>query len=484
VQIQDDNDPLHRTGAIYSLARAAPAAAKPQSAWRTMIITLRGQRIMVEVDGKRLSSFDPEAASNPPRKNWTEPMRELKRPTHGYIGLQNHDPGDVVWFREVSLRPLNRAKDMKAASAPAKADSSSEDATIDAREFVRRQLQFLEAKRDRLVIDADVHPSDVARLTPKLRERYDSSPDYYHGRPVSAEDVLAEMRMAEVDMALVWQNPATTVYTGDTEENYQALLAANRYILQISRKYPTKFIPAGWVDPKACGLDRSLKLVATLIRDYGFAVVKMNPAQNRFPIDSEPALRLVDRIVQLGGIPAFHYGADTPFTPAEGLARVAKRHPAHPVLAVHMGGGGAGYVEAEGLYQASRRLGLAQPNVYFVLSARRDTHTESDLIAYQLAGEPFCRHLCCGSDAPYGRMAWNFGGYRWMFKGLLDGANHIDPRLRSQPGLFTPDAVHNYLGRNLADLMIAGYRRLLKGSDARTESLPVTITMRQPLLSW
>ena len=110
VQIQDDNDALHRTGAIYSLAKAAPVPAKPLSEWRTMIITLDGERIMVDVDGKRLSSFDPTAPDNPPRKNWTEPIRELRRPARGYLGLQNHDPGDVVWFKEVSVRPLARAK--------------------------------------------------------------------------------------------------------------------------------------------------------------------------------------------------------------------------------------------------------------------------------------------------------------------------------------------------------------------------------------
>ncbi|MBI4624293.1 MAG: DUF5060 domain-containing protein [Verrucomicrobia bacterium] len=106
VQIMDATDALHRTGAIYSLARAAPVPERPQSEWRTMIITLDGERIAVEVDGKRLSSFDAGAADNPPRKTWTEPIRELKRPTHGYIGLQNHDPGDVVWFKEISVRPL------------------------------------------------------------------------------------------------------------------------------------------------------------------------------------------------------------------------------------------------------------------------------------------------------------------------------------------------------------------------------------------
>ena len=110
VQILDATDPLHRTGAIYSLAQAAPVPEKPLSDWRTMIVTLDGERITVDVDGKRLSTFDPTAADNPPRKNWTEPLREIKRPTHGYLGLQNHDPGDIVWFKEISVRPLDRAK--------------------------------------------------------------------------------------------------------------------------------------------------------------------------------------------------------------------------------------------------------------------------------------------------------------------------------------------------------------------------------------
>jgi hypothetical protein len=32
------------------------------------------------------------------------------RPETGYIGLQNHDPGDEVWFKEVSVRPLTETK--------------------------------------------------------------------------------------------------------------------------------------------------------------------------------------------------------------------------------------------------------------------------------------------------------------------------------------------------------------------------------------
>ena len=121
VQICDAGDAWHRTGAIYSLAQAVPE--RPQTEWRTMLITLVGERITVEVDGRQFSSFDAGATNLPPRKTWTEPLREPKRPTHGYIGLQNHDPGDVVWFREVSVRPLAQAGSVAAASSAAKLPS-------------------------------------------------------------------------------------------------------------------------------------------------------------------------------------------------------------------------------------------------------------------------------------------------------------------------------------------------------------------------
>lgn len=71
-----------------------------------MIITLQAERVTVEVDGKTVSSFDAAASDKPPRKSWSEPIRENQRPTHGYIGLQNHDPGDIVWFKEVAVRSL------------------------------------------------------------------------------------------------------------------------------------------------------------------------------------------------------------------------------------------------------------------------------------------------------------------------------------------------------------------------------------------
>jgi hypothetical protein len=71
-----------------------------------MIITLEGDRIFVDLAGQRITTFDPASPNVPPRKQWHEPKREANRPQAGYIGLQNHDPGDVVWFKELSVRPL------------------------------------------------------------------------------------------------------------------------------------------------------------------------------------------------------------------------------------------------------------------------------------------------------------------------------------------------------------------------------------------
>jgi hypothetical protein len=106
VQIAGAADAWHRTGAIYSLAPSSGESKKSPGEWKTMVITLAGNRIFVDLDGERITSLDPANPDLPPRKQWHEPKREPKRPEVGYLGLQNHDPGDVVWFKEVSVRSL------------------------------------------------------------------------------------------------------------------------------------------------------------------------------------------------------------------------------------------------------------------------------------------------------------------------------------------------------------------------------------------
>ena len=107
VQIQDSGDELHRTGSIYSLSPAEefPAAA---DGWNTMEIVLDGRITRVVVNGKQVNEFHGDSEA-PPRNHWYEPRRG-PRPDAGYIGLQNHDGKSTVWFREVSVRPLDGAR--------------------------------------------------------------------------------------------------------------------------------------------------------------------------------------------------------------------------------------------------------------------------------------------------------------------------------------------------------------------------------------
>ena len=107
IQISDASDEFHRTGAIYSMSRAAAAPSKVGE-WNTMEITLNGQRVIVTLNGVKVQDFDPTTAVIPARVKDYEPERG-PRPESGYFGLQNHDDvgeGMHVYFKDVSVRPL------------------------------------------------------------------------------------------------------------------------------------------------------------------------------------------------------------------------------------------------------------------------------------------------------------------------------------------------------------------------------------------
>ena len=96
-------DDYATTGVLYSLTRALARPARPGE-WNTMEIILDDDRTVVTINGV-LVTYHREGDPVPPREADWEPARG-PRPAEGYIGLQNHGPEDVVYFREVSVRPL------------------------------------------------------------------------------------------------------------------------------------------------------------------------------------------------------------------------------------------------------------------------------------------------------------------------------------------------------------------------------------------
>jgi hypothetical protein len=107
VQIDAAGDDWHCTGAIYSLSKAMKRAQKPIGEWNTMDIQLKGQTTTVILNGEKVNEFTGNQEV-PERKQWFEPVRG-PRPDTGYIGLQNHDTGSTVYFKEVSVAPAASA---------------------------------------------------------------------------------------------------------------------------------------------------------------------------------------------------------------------------------------------------------------------------------------------------------------------------------------------------------------------------------------
>ena len=82
-------DPLHQTGAVYTLAASSRIASRPVGQWNTFDIQAKGSSITVTLNG--------EVVTN---------LKKGTRPFKGHIGLQNHHPGSRVQFRNIRIKTL------------------------------------------------------------------------------------------------------------------------------------------------------------------------------------------------------------------------------------------------------------------------------------------------------------------------------------------------------------------------------------------
>jgi hypothetical protein len=112
-EVQIDNNPeavgegdAHVTGCLYSMNQALARPGKPGPEWNTMEITLNGPRTIVFVNGVKVTDFM-EGQPLPAKKFDFEPFRG-PRPLKGYFGLQNHSDNDIVFFKEVAIKPLKK----------------------------------------------------------------------------------------------------------------------------------------------------------------------------------------------------------------------------------------------------------------------------------------------------------------------------------------------------------------------------------------
>lgn len=116
-EVQIDNHPetsnedeYHISGTLYAFTKPLSKPGKPGPDWNTMEITLDCPRTIIYLNGEKVTDYT-EGQPVPERKFSFEPYPGI-RPNEGYIGLQNHGDEDIVYFKEVAVRPLIK-KDRK-----------------------------------------------------------------------------------------------------------------------------------------------------------------------------------------------------------------------------------------------------------------------------------------------------------------------------------------------------------------------------------
>lgn len=158
------------------------------------------------------------------------------------------------------------------------------------------------------------------------------SPYVNHDRAIDAAGLNDMLQAAGIDRALTWLMP----------QGVSDVAESNKYVYDNSKIYPI-FYPFGWTNVRE-GVDKDIDDAKRCLFDYGFRGVKLNGAQNDYPIDTPEAMRVCEVIAGAGGIIAFHIGDDIPDnTSTTRASNIAAAFPDTTILMVHMGGRGVNY---------------------------------------------------------------------------------------------------------------------------------------------
>jgi hypothetical protein len=86
-------DPV-KTGSLWRVVKLYETPVQG-NAWSTVRILVKGQNIVVRVNGKIVADYtEPQGATGP------------RRLGKGYFALQQHDPGSSVRYRNIKIRRL------------------------------------------------------------------------------------------------------------------------------------------------------------------------------------------------------------------------------------------------------------------------------------------------------------------------------------------------------------------------------------------
>jgi len=102
---------FHDSGAFYDLVKPTANAMKPAGEWNTALVTSRGPKLEVAINGRTVSAIDldlwPEMNRRPDGSMHKFDVAFKDHPRRGYVGLQDH--GSDCWYRNIKLRPFPTA---------------------------------------------------------------------------------------------------------------------------------------------------------------------------------------------------------------------------------------------------------------------------------------------------------------------------------------------------------------------------------------
>ncbi len=97
-QVNNTHSDSQKTGGLYATVKVNPSPAQDKQ-WFTQHIIVRGKHVIVKIDGKTVVDYiEPEDVNFP---GW--PGRKL---SNGTFALQGHDPGSIVYYKNIMVKPL------------------------------------------------------------------------------------------------------------------------------------------------------------------------------------------------------------------------------------------------------------------------------------------------------------------------------------------------------------------------------------------
>lgn len=98
-QVNNSHSDWIRTGSLYGLVNVGLPTAKDNQ-WWTQVITVKGSRVTVKVDGQTVLEYNEPPGAQPGR----DFTRKLDA---GTFALQAHDPGSVIRYKNIRVKRLD-----------------------------------------------------------------------------------------------------------------------------------------------------------------------------------------------------------------------------------------------------------------------------------------------------------------------------------------------------------------------------------------